>query len=238
MRYESAELAKISINFCLVASVSVANTLAEVSEAIGADWAEIVPALKLDPRIGPDAYLTPGLGISGGNLERDVRTVLDIAAAKGTDAGLMEAWLATSRHRKEWCWRTLQSRVLVRQPDAPIAVLGLAYKENTDSTKNSPALALLRHLEGRDVRVHDPVVPGAVVPFARACAEPLACAKGAAALVVATPWPQYRALAIADLAAAMSGRVLIDPYRMLDGAAAVCAGFEYHALGVPPLVPA
>ena len=87
MRYESAELAKISINFCLVASVSVANTLAEVSEAIGADWSEIAPALKLDKRIGPFAYLAPGLGISGGNLERDLRTVLDIAAVEKTDVG-------------------------------------------------------------------------------------------------------------------------------------------------------
>jgi len=70
MRYESAELAKISINMCLVASVSTANTLAELCEKIGADWSEIVPALKLDKRIGQHAYLAPGLGIAGGNLER------------------------------------------------------------------------------------------------------------------------------------------------------------------------
>ena len=75
-RYESAELAKISINLCLVASITVANTLAEVCERIGADWSDIVPALKLDRRIGPSAYLTPGLGIAGGNLERDLRTVM------------------------------------------------------------------------------------------------------------------------------------------------------------------
>src|SRR6202034_2638396 len=61
MRYESAELAKIAINFCLVASLSAANTLAEICERIGADWAEIVPALRLDKRVGPHGYLTPGL---------------------------------------------------------------------------------------------------------------------------------------------------------------------------------
>src|SRR5262249_61279085 len=75
MRYESAELAKISINCCLVASVTVANTLAQVCEKIGADWGEIAPALKLDRRIGAYAYLAPGLGIAGGNLERDLATV-------------------------------------------------------------------------------------------------------------------------------------------------------------------
>jgi UDPglucose 6-dehydrogenase len=237
MRYESAELAKISINFCLVASVSVANTLAEVSEAIGADWSEIVPALKLDRRIGPYSSLNPGLGISGGNLERDLRTVLDIAAAKRTDGGVVEAWLANSRHRKDWCWRVLKERVLATRPSASIAVLGLAYKENTHSTKNSPSLALLTHLEGKAVRVHDPVVPASVVPFAKDCATPLACVEGADVVVLATPWPQYREIAIADLARLMAGRVLIDPYRLLDGRAAAAAGFEYHALGMPALLP-
>ena len=237
MRYESAELAKIAINFCLVASVSVANTLAEVSEAIGADWAEIVPALKLDKRIGPYSYLAPGLGISGGNLERDLRTILDIAARQQTDAGVVAAWLANSARRKEWCWQQLEARVLARKPDAVIAVLGLAYKENTSSTKNSPGLALLAHLTGRRVRVHDPVVPPAIVPFAEGCDDPLACATGAEALVIATPWPVYRDLRIADLARVMRGRVLIDPYRLLDGRAAAAAGFEYHALGMPALMP-
>ena len=67
MRYESAELCKISINMFLVASVTTTNMLAEVCEAIGADWSEIAPALRLDRRIGPYAYLTPGLGVGGGN---------------------------------------------------------------------------------------------------------------------------------------------------------------------------
>src|SRR3546814_8196037 len=63
MRYESAELAKISINMCLVSAVSTANTLAELCERVGADWRAIVPALQLDRRIGPPAYLSAGLGI-------------------------------------------------------------------------------------------------------------------------------------------------------------------------------
>ncbi len=91
MRYESAELAKISINCCLVGSVTVANTLAEVCEKVGADWSEIVPALKLDRRIGAYAYIAPGLGIAGGNLERDLATVQRLSEAHGTEAGLMAA---------------------------------------------------------------------------------------------------------------------------------------------------
>lgn len=237
MRYESAELAKISINFCLVASVTVANVLAELSESIGADWAEIVPALRLDRRVGPYAYLSPGLGIAGGNLERDLRTVLDLAEGVGGDVSVVRAWIENSRHRRDWCWRVLRNRVLASKPNARIAVLGLAYKENTHSTKNSPSLALLERLRGQEIRVHDPIVSATVVPFAAGCSDPLACAADADALIIATPWPQYRELRVADLARVMAGRVLIDPFRLLSGDEAVSAGFEYHTLGTPPLLP-
>ena len=237
MRYESAELAKIAINHCLVASVSIANTLAELSESVGADWAEIVPALRLDQRIGPHSYLSPGLGISGGNLERDLRTVCDLAAAHAADARVVESFLGYSSHRKDWCWRQI-APLLAAKPELCIGVLGLAYKENTHSTKNAPSLALLAHLTEKNVRIHDPVVPGSAAPFATACATPLDCADGADVLVLITPWPEYRGLSIADLARAMKGRVLVDPYRLLDGRQAVAAGFEYRALGLPVQRPA
>jgi UDPglucose 6-dehydrogenase len=237
MRYESAELAKISINFCLVASIGVANTLAEVSESVGADWSEIVPALRLDRRIGQYAYLSPGLGIAGGNLERDLRTVLGLSEGKQIDTGIVAAWIANSAHRKNWCWRVLKERLLEHDPKARIAVLGLAYKENTHSIKNSPALALLAHLTDRDVRVHDPVVPASVAPFARGCADPMSCVEEADAVVITTPWPQYRELTSADLARAMRGRLLVDPFRLIDPKEAAAAGFEYHALGMAALTP-
>ena len=96
MKYESAELAKISINIFLVASVTIANTLAELCEQIGADWSEIVPSLRLDKRIGNYAYLNPGLGISGGNLERDLSTVMTYAQKHNTDASVVAAAMAHS----------------------------------------------------------------------------------------------------------------------------------------------
>jgi UDPglucose 6-dehydrogenase len=239
MRYESAELAKISINFCLVGSVTVANTLAELCEAIGADWGEIAPALRLDRRIGAHAYLNPGLGIAGGNLERDLRTVLDLGERAGTDTAVVSAWIANSQHRKEWCWQVLESEVLAHRAMPRIAVLGLAYKENTHSTKNSPSLALLARLQGRaELRVHDPVVPASIAPGATGCGDPLSCAEGADALVLATPWPQYRSLDPKSLAGVMRGSILVDPFRLLPAKAAVAAGFAYYALGMPALVPA
>ena len=232
MRYESAELAKISINCCLVSAISVANTLAELCERIGADWSEIAPALKLDRRIGEYAYLSPGLGIAGGNLERDLATVQRLAAANETHHDVVDAWLANSRNRRMWAYRMLEEHILNKQDNPQIAVLGLAYKQDTDSIKNSPSLALIERLHGRRVRVYDPVVPATAAPGTEAADDVSAAIDGADVLVVMTPWAVFRALSADDLSNAMAGRCVIDPYRVLDGRALASAGFKYLTLGV------
>ena len=233
MRYESAELAKISINCCLVASISVANTLAEICEKIGADWSEIVPALKLDRRVGPHAYLTPGLGIAGGNLERDLATVCRYADARGTHAGVVRAWIANSRYRKDWALRVLHETVITTVKAPVIGVLGLAYKENTHSTKNSPSIALIESLGPFALRLHDPVVPASAAPHpaAQGCATAMEVCAGADAVLVMTPWDDYRALDPVAIAEAMRGRVLIDPYAVLKETACRDAGLTYRRLG-------
>jgi UDPglucose 6-dehydrogenase len=97
---------------------------------------------------------------------------------------------------------------------------------------------LLEHLHGKTVKVHDPVVPATVAPWTKAATDPLAAAKDADVLVIATPWPQYRDLNPADLARVMKGKTVLDPYRVLDGRAYAAAGFTYYTLGMPPLTPA
>jgi UDPglucose 6-dehydrogenase len=236
MRYESAELAKISINFCLVASVSVANTLAELCEAIGADWSEIIPTLKLDKRIGPHSYLAPGLGIAGGNLERDLATVRGLAQEWGTDAGVVEAWLANSRHRRDWVLRTIHGQVIPRCPRPTVAVWGLAYKQDTASTKNSPALALLESIRPFKVRAYDPqvVLRGDDFPHVEQTASALEACRGADVLAVMTPWKEFESVNPVDVAAAMNGRVVIDPYGVLPGQQCRERGLSYFKLGTPP----
>lgn len=193
MRYESAELAKISINMCLMSSVYVTNVMAEVCEAVGADWSEIVPALKLDKRIGPYAYLAPGLGIAGGNLERDLTTVRTLAKEFGTDAEGLDAWASNSRHRRDWALRLLHSHVTSRHRDPVIAIWGLAYKPGTTSTKNSPALSLIDALQRFSLRIFDPYVFwGDEGPGKAVCAKSaLDACDGVDALVVMTPWPEF-----------------------------------------------
>lgn len=237
MRLESAELAKISINMCLVASVSIANTLAELCERIEADWSEIAPALKLDRRIGAHAYLTPGLGLAGGNLERDLATVIGLAAETGSEVGTIGAFIQNSRHRRDWVLRTLHNELLTTSPDAVIGILGLAYKENTHSTKNSPSFALIQHLTPWRLKAYDPVVPATAAPHpqAEAASDALAAAQGADALAIMTPWPAFRELRPADIKAAMRGKLVVDPYRVLIGRDVAAAGLDYVTLGVPPL---
>jgi UDPglucose 6-dehydrogenase len=235
MTYESAELAKISINCCLVASVTVANTLAELCERIGADWSEIAPALKLDRRIGPHAYLSPGLGIAGGNLERDLATLQRLSEAHGTEAGLITAWLRNSRYRRDWSLREIQGRILSRIAEPIIGILGVTYKENTQSIKNSPAVALIQALKGSRLRVFDPAMRASRGWHSNMIVtdDAMAPCDGADALLIMTPWPQFRALHPTEIARRLRGRVVIDPFSVLDRAAAAAAGLEHVVLGAP-----
>jgi UDPglucose 6-dehydrogenase len=233
MRYESAELAKIAINIFLTASVTATNTLAEICEKIGADWAEIVPALRLDRRIGPSAYLGPGLGLAGGNLERDLATAQGLAAEHGTDARLIDAFVANSVYRRDWVLRTLRTQLGATSGRPVVAVWGLAYKPNTHSVKNSPAVALIGALPDLVVQAYDPqaALPAPGLAHCRPAATPLEACAGADALVVMTPWPEFAETDLAGVRAALRGRLLIDPFGCLDGGRAAGLGFSYFKLG-------
>ena len=233
MRYESAELAKISINICLAASVTAANTMAELCEQIGADWSEIAPALKLDRRIGPHAYLAPGLGIAGGNLERDLATACRLADAHGSDARFIRACILNSRYRRDWVLRMLHEQVLASNPDPLIGILGLTYKADTHSTKNSPSLALLDHLPPFALQVFDPVASAAAADHlrARSAESALDACRDADALLIMTPWRQFKELRPSAIAMAMRGTLVIDPFAVLDAGASAAAGLRHITLG-------
>ncbi len=243
MRYESAELAKIAINFFLVSSVSTTNTLAEVCENIGADWNEIAPALRLDARIGPKAYLTPGLGIAGGNLERDLVTVKRLAEGSQTDTGIVDAWQRNSAHRKDWAARTLRDAAKKRGLDlenAVVAVWGLAYKENTHSIKNSPSLQFVAAIPEARKQAYDPAVKlsADAFPQFQQLASALDCCRDADALVIPTPWPEFRSVDLKTIRSAMRGNIILDPFGLLDGVQAAALGFDYYRLGAPASGPA
>ncbi len=124
--------------------------------------------------------------------------------------------------------------MLSKVDDPVIAVLGLAYKQDTHSTKNSASLALLGHLQPFRVRVFDPVVPSSAIPNPRchAATSELDACEGADALAVMTPWAQFGKLDPEQIARRMRGKSILDPYAVLKAAACRAAGLECHTLGM------
>jgi len=158
MRYESAELTKTAINLYLINAVTYTNTLSDLCASLGGDWQEVVPALKLDARIGPAAYLKPSLGITGGNLERDLQTLKELCYERGVDATLIDSLISFNAHRYNWVLRQLREHVFYENSSPRLAVWGLTYKKNTHSMKNSPSVRLINFYIG--VKAYDRTVKG------------------------------------------------------------------------------
>lgn len=231
MKYESAELAKIAINMFLISSVSTTNMLAEVCENIGASWAEIAPALRLDKRIGQYAYLKPGLGISGGNLERDISTISSISKNNNLNTALLDSWTLGSRARKDWAYKILSSKLELVNTNHIIGVLGLAYKENTHSIKNSPSIELLKKISKLRIKVYDPVVkdiPGYQLDHAESISSLL---DDIDVLVVMTPWDEFKNIPLENLLDKVREKILIDPFGLYNSYNLASYGFSYFCLG-------
>jgi len=230
MRYESAELAKTAINLFLAASVCTANSLAEICEKIGADWEEIIPSLRLDKRIGQHAYIKPGLGLSGGNIERDLKTVSQIGYENGAKVNIPMAYVEHSKYRKKWSIRKFFEHYDNPSEDFKICVLGLAYKENTHSIKNSPAVDLIEAMPDIEINAYDPVVKNIdsakKLKFHNSSESAI---KGADILFVMTPWNEFKELDWQKALISMRGEVLIDPYRLISHD--ITADYEHIVLG-------
>jgi len=237
MGYESAELLKISINLYLIATLSVTNMMAELCEKLDADWDEIVPALQLDRRIGKYAYLKPGLGFSGGNLERDLATTAMMASNLDCNSALVDSWISDNVYRKKWVIDKLQEHDLISDKRSTLAILGLAYKPNTSSIKNSVAIDLLTKLIDLDrqhkINVFDPVVTSHDIPDYNVTFmdSALQTCHDADALLLMTPWEEFQSLVPSDLANIMKGTIVIDPYRILNPVDCKKAGLNYFTLG-------
>lgn len=239
MRYESAELTKISINLYLAASIGVANTLSELCEVSGADWLEIVPALRLDRRIGPHAYLIPGLGIAGGNIERDLVAASILAGKNNVDPSILSALAVHSGQRRNWIVKALQRHVFPRYRNPRLAVWGLSYKPGTRSTKNSPSLTLLESFPELPMRVYDPQANLGNRCYSNVKEVPsaLEACEGAHALIIMTAWEEFISIPPSKMRGLMSGHVVIDPVAAWDRSTANEAGFLYCTLGAPPSQP-
>ena len=232
MVYESAELTKTAINLYLFGAVTYANTLADLCEAVGANWAEMVPALRLDQRIGPAAYIRPSLGVAGGNLERDLVTLGGLGQRHGVDVAYVDTLLAHNARRYRWVQRQLDRRVLSRDGHPVVAVWGLAYKKNTRSTKNSMALRVIGTLQGKaEIRAYDPLVkaPDVSVPATLVESRDEALV-GADCLLILTDWDEF-ATPPGGGFATMRRPVVIDCVGVMDPSRHALPDVEFVAMG-------
>lgn len=233
MSAESAEMTKHAINAFLATSIVFMNEVSKACEGAGADAKEVERGLKSEARIGPRAYLAPGAAIAGGTLLRDVRALERLAPAPS----FFSAVAASNRAHADWPRRKL-GELLGALAGRTIAVLGLAYKPGTDVVRRSSAVELCRALaaDGAEVRAHDPVVkalPPEIAGRVSLAASPEAAARGAHALVLATAWPEYRALDVEGVIAHMRSPVVVDAGRALAATFGRDPRVRYAAVGAP-----
>ena len=230
--FESAEMIKISTNIYLAAQVSATNTLAEVCEKVGADWREVEPRLKHDKRIG--SYLTPGLGLSGGHLERDLETINSIKTVNQVTNGIH----VNSNHRRNWVNTIICSQLYLNKNLNSIAILGLTYKPNINSMKNSPGLYTLNYLYSYPhysyvkFKTYDPyniITREDCISYT--CPEN--AIHNADILCILTADQQYSKLRLENIKQHMKGNIIIDPYGMLNHEECTKIGFKHFQLGVP-----
>ncbi len=236
MGTESAEMTKHGINAWLALSVTFANELARLCEAVGADAREVERGLRSEPRIGQRAYIRPGAAFAGGTLARDVVALTRLAGEHDTPARLFPAILASNDAHKDWAFSRLKT-LLDPLAGSVVAVLGLTYKPGTDTLRRSGAVELAAKLLAAGVRVHcyDPVVRTLPPELAGAewCASPEAAVRDADAAVVAVEWPEIKGADWARLVPTMRRRLVVDANGFLNLDPAQIRGVEYLAVGTP-----
>jgi UDPglucose 6-dehydrogenase len=234
---ESAEMTKHAVNAFLATCVTFANELALICERVGADAAEVERALRLEPRIGPRAYIKPGAAFAGGTLARDIVFLSAIADRQGLPLPLIGSVMRSNEVHKHWPVRRLVERFGSLR-GRTVAVLGLAYKPGTDTLRRSAAIELCRELSGlgAHVRAFDPAIrdlPEAFKAFMLLAASAKAALSGADAAIVATEWPEFRAIDLATWLNAMPAPVVCDPNGFLAQTFEGAPQLSYMNVGRP-----
>lgn len=235
---ESAELIKYAANGFLAMKITFINEMADLCEKVGADISDIARGIGLDGRIGKK-FLHAGPGFGGSCFPKDTLALKRIAEEAGAPSRLIQSVVAINDERKE----SLAARVTAACggdiSGKLIAVLGLAFKPETDDMRESPALPLINGLiaQGARVQAYDPQAMTLARPLlpsgVRLAMNVVEVLQGADALVLITEWNEFRALAPARLQALMPGRVVVDLRNVYDPVAMRAAGFTYAGIGRP-----
>ena len=232
----SAELIKHASNSFLALKISYANMVADLAERLGADIGEVVRAMGLDPRIGP-SFLSAGLGFGGFCLPKDLQAFVHLAERSGVDFTMLREAERINKRRIDHFFEKLRGALWVVR-GKQIAVLGLAFKPNTDDIRFAPAIDLVHRLlsEGARVRAYDPEAmerARAVVPQIDYAKSAYEAAEDAEALLIATEWDEFRKLDWDRIRDTMARPLIVDGRNLLSPKEMKSRGFEYRSFGRP-----
>ena len=230
----SAEMIKLAANAFLATKISFINEIANVCEVTGADVVEVAQGIGLDHRIGSH-FLQPGIGYGGSCFPKDVAALKQLAGNSGYHFQLLTAVIEVNELQKRRVIGKLQKH-LGSLVGKTVALLGLAFKPNTDDMREASSLVLAARLQadGAKVRAYDPVAETEArklmvgVEFADSATDALA---GADACVVVTEWPEFAELDWSAVAERMAGKLIVDGRNCLDPRAVRAAGLSYEGVG-------
>jgi UDPglucose 6-dehydrogenase len=231
----TSELIKYAANAFLAMKITFINEVADLCEAVGADVQEVATAIGADGRIG-NKFLHPGPGYGGSCFPKDVAALIRTAREERSPLSLIEQVQTVNSERKIAMARRIERAAGGSLAGKTVAVLGVAFKPDTDDVREAPSLILIPMLQekGAKVRAYDPharenaepLLPGIIW-----CTSALEAAEAADVIVVVTEWNELRALDLDALKARMKGDVLVDLRNVYLPAQARAAGFTYAGIG-------
>ncbi|MEO8175106.1 MAG: UDP-glucose/GDP-mannose dehydrogenase family protein [Sphingomicrobium sp.] len=231
----TAELIKYAANAFLAVKISFINEIADLCEAVGADVQDVSRGIGLDNRIGPK-FLHAGPGYGGSCFPKDTLALLRTAEEAGVDQRIVSTVVEVNDRRKEAMAERVSAALGGSLAGKRIAVLGLAFKPNTDDMRDAPSIPLVKGLieGGAEVAAFDPVATEQARPLMtdiEFAPDAHAAAKDADALVIVTEWDEFRALDLGELAAVMRGNILVDLRNVYDRTEAERAGLIHFGIG-------
>jgi len=236
----SAEVIKYASNAFLAAKISFINAIANICEAAGADVSQVMKGMGLDSRIGMQ-FLQAGLGYGGSCFPKDVDSLIHTASRLGYDFKLLRSVVEINKERAAHLVEMMRKAIGPLE-DKTIAVLGLAFKPNTDDMREAKSLEVVRvlHAAGAQIRAYDPVamdnaralMPGDVV-FCESAYEAAAGADGVALL---TEWNEFKYLNLDRLRGLLRRRVIFDARNLYEPERMRRLGFEYYSIGRKPVL--
>jgi UDPglucose 6-dehydrogenase len=228
----SAEMIKLAANAFLMTRISFINEIANVCEATGADVEKVAQGVGLDHRLGPH-FLRAGIGWGGSCFPKDGVALKQLASNSGYHFQLLSAVIEVNDLQKRRVIGKLEKH-LGKLRDKKVALLGLAFKPNTDDLREAPSLVLASRLlaEGAEVRAWDPVADASrLLQGVTFCESVLDAVSGADAAVIVTEWDELQGLASEEIRGAMRNALIVDGRNLLDPEQARTAGFVYEGIG-------